>query len=105
MIKYLIIFFYSIISAYGLYRIKLSSLQLNTDLFVGSLCYGSGFIIWLVILKLLPLSVAFPAASSGLLIFTMLFGLFFLKESITLIQSAGILLIIVGIIFVFYNNG
>jgi multidrug transporter EmrE-like cation transporter len=64
---------------------------------IGFIAYGFGFIIWLVILKMNPLSIAFPIASGALIIATQIVGIFFLNEKANWVQIIGILVIIGGI--------
>lgn len=92
---------YAFISSLGLYKIKLSNMTLNVDLVLGGFCYIIGFLIWLVILKLNPLSTAFPLAASSLIIATQIFGYFLLGENISLSKIIGTTFIIIGIVVIF----
>ena len=64
---------------------------------VGLLLYGLGAALWLIILRLYPLSVAFPVASGALMIGTTLVAFFLLKESVSVTHMLGIILIGIGI--------
>ena len=96
-------FGYALISSFGLYKIKLSNLAMNTDLFLGGFCYALGFLLWLWILKTNPLSIAFPLAASSLIIATQIFGYFLLGESFNSGKIIGIAIVIVGIVLIFKN--
>ncbi len=65
---------------------------------VGLLLYGLGAIAWLIILRLYPLSVAFPVASGALMIGTTLAAVTFLKEPVSMVHILGIILIGIGIV-------
>jgi len=98
--KYLFIFsIYIILSAYGLYKIKLANEYMSMGFVVGMACYFIGFIIWFYILKITPLSVAFPVAAGGLIIATTIFGVLLLNEAVDTYKIVGASLIIVGITF------
>lgn len=68
--------------------------------FIGFVTYGISSIIWLFVLQKFPLSVAYPALSLTYLVIVIL-SFLFLKEPITSIKIAGILLIILGVYFLF----
>ena len=96
--KHILIFiFYIFTSAYGLYKIKLSTNYTDLHFLVGFGCYLTGFLIWLYILKITPLSVAFPIAAGGLILATTLIGVLWLNETIEVYKLAGAVLIIAGI--------
>jgi multidrug transporter EmrE-like cation transporter len=63
----------------------------------GLLLYVSGALIWMVILRLMPLSLAFPIAAGVLVIGTMLTGVLLLGEIVTTWQLAGSVMIMIGI--------
>lgn len=91
--------FYLLCSCLGLYLIK-SAPEWRSSVFLGGFClYSAGAVLWLVILRLLPLSFAFPVASGALIICTMITGKMFLGEHISASQLIGAGLIISGIIF------
>ena len=95
---------YVLISAYGLYYIKISSNWNSVNFIWGMILYGTGFLIWLYILKRYPLSIAFPIAASSLIIATQFFGIILLKESIYLNKIIGITFIIMGILLLNLNR-
>lgn len=91
---------YAAISSFGLYEIKISNLTLNYNLILGGIFYVVGFLIWLVILKMNPLSTAFPIAAGSLIIATQIIGFFFLSEGMDVRKLIGIILIILGFVFI-----
>ncbi len=66
--------------------------------------YAAGAIMWMVILRLMPLSFAFPIAAGSLVIGTLLTGFFFLGESVTFGHVAGSIFIVIGIILIAVNR-
>lgn len=63
----------------------------------GLACYGFGAILWLFVLSKVPVSLAYPFVSLGIVI-TALAGVIILRETISYTASTGILLIIIGIL-------
>ena len=74
---------YTCLSVLGLYKIKEASLLFSWSFVLGFAMYGTGFLIWLHMLKKFPLSLIFPLCASCLLIGTQFVGWFFLHEPIT----------------------
>jgi multidrug transporter EmrE-like cation transporter len=66
--------------------------------------YGAGFALWLVILKLYPLSLAFPIAAGSLIVASQFIGIYLLNESLRLTNILGIFLIIAGMFLVYYGR-
>lgn len=91
---------YAAVSAYGLYLLKDAAALLSTRALVGALFYGAGFCIWIAMLRMFPLSVAFPIAAGSLIVATGLIGRFLLAETFTSTQLLGTVLIVAGIFFV-----
>jgi multidrug transporter EmrE-like cation transporter len=96
----LITVLYAAISAYGLYLIKDAPTLLSLRALVGGIFYGGGFLIWIVILRVFPLTMAFPIAAGSLIVATQLIARFYLAETIVTSQTIGIGLIVVGIFLV-----
>lgn len=109
----LILIVYAISSSLGLALIKMSMnksemvsmyylyfLITEWRFWVGALLYGSGFVVWLILLKLNDLSTIFPSAAGSIVISTALLGHFYLGESVTIKLLLGISLIIFGIYLV-----
>lgn len=84
-------------SCLGLYMMKSADDWRSWAFVAGVGLYGFGAALWLVILRLFPLSFAFPIAAGGLIVCTMITGRAFLRESLTVSQLAGAALIISGI--------
>jgi len=68
--------------------------------FFGFIAYGVSAIIWLFVLQKFPLSTAYPALSLTYLVIVAL-SVIFLKEPVTPFKLVGILLIILGVYFLF----
>jgi multidrug transporter EmrE-like cation transporter len=91
---------YAAVSAYGLYLIKDASTLLSLRAGIGAVLYGGGFCIWIAMLRLFPLSIAFPVAAGSLIIATNLIARFLLGEAVLTSQTIGIALILGGIVLV-----
>jgi|SRR3990167_10234573 len=68
--------------------------------FLGFVVYGISAILWLFVLQKFPLSVAYPALSLTYVVVVIL-SVFLLKEPINSFKIAGMLLIILGVYFLF----
>ena len=95
---------YIITSCFGLYLIKASESWRSSSFVFGFGFYAAGALLWMAILRLMPLSFAFPIASGALVVGTMLTGAFFLNETVTTWQTAGALMIITGIAIIAVNR-
>ena len=71
----------------------------NLYLIIGGFCYIGSFLVWLNVLKIMPLSIAYPASSIAY-VFVIIASALFLKESITLYKIIGMCCIISGVIFI-----
>jgi len=65
----------------------------------GGLCYIGSFVVWLHVLKVLPLSIAYPAASISY-IGVIIASSVFLNEPVNLFKVIGAALIIAGVFFI-----
>ncbi len=100
--KVLIFLFYIASSSFGLVFIKKSTGVLSLLFIAGNFLYIVGYVIWVsVILKMLPLSTAFPLASAGLLIASQIAGKVVLDEKVDIYNLIGCSLIILGFIVIF----
>ena len=88
-------------SAFGLYRMKQAAEVVSPAFALGFVFYGAGFLWWIVILRRLDLSLAFPIAAGGLIVATQVVGYFLLDESMTRLQLAGVGAILLGITVLF----
>lgn len=84
-------------SCSGLYLMKAAESWKIPSFFVGFTLYGLGALMWMGILRLFPLSFAFPIAAGSLVIGTTLTGFFLLHETVSVWHLSGSLLIISGI--------
>ncbi|TNC79611.1 MAG: hypothetical protein C9356_18360 [Oleiphilus sp.] len=96
-----LILFYAAVSAYGLYLLKASEHWKSMTFVLGFGLYGAGFLIWIFILRMFPLSIAFPAAAGALILATQIAGIIYLKEPVHASAMAGIGFIAIGIILIY----
>lgn len=93
--------FYTIISVAGMTMIKDAQPLFSLKGLLGLGLYVGGFLIWIgVILRIMPMSQAFPLAAGCLMLGTQFAGWFILRERITLLHIAGMILILAGVIVV-----
>lgn len=95
---------YVVTSCLGLYLVKAAEYWKTPVFAVGFVLYGAGALMWMVILRLMPLSVAFPIAAGSLIIGTLLTGVLFLNEKVSIVHIAGSLLILTGIVLIAINR-
>ncbi len=91
-------------SCFGLYFLKAAEGWKTPIFAVGLVLYGAGAVMWMAILRLLPLSFAFPIAAGSLVIGTMLTGAIFLGENMTVWNIIGALMITIGIVLIAANR-
>lgn len=72
---------------------------LNPFVLLGLLCYGLGFMVWLVVLAKAEVSYAYPLISLGY-VFTAILARYLIGESVTFTRMTGILVICVGVFLV-----
>ncbi len=65
-------------------------------LLLGLTCFGSSFLLWLVVLSREELSYAYPMVSIGYLV-VVTASLLLFKENVTLLRFAGLLMICLGV--------
>lgn len=92
-------FIYSLESVFSKMASGYDTLSLKYCLFFGCVIIVLGIyaILWQIILKLMPLSKAFPYKSLSI-IYILLFSVFLFGETITVNNIIGAMLIIVGLI-------
>ena len=88
---------YVVTSCSGLYGMKAAEGWKTLPFFIGFALYGAGAVMWLGILRLFPLSFAFPIAAGSLVVGTTCIGVLFLHETVSVWHLAGSLCIITGI--------
>lgn len=92
---------YTLLSVAGMAMIKAAPVLLSPKWLTGFALYLAGFALWMgVILRLMPLSQAFPIAAGALMLGTQVAGWLVLKERITLPHLAGTALILAGVAIV-----
>jgi drug/metabolite transporter (DMT)-like permease len=69
------------------------------SLWAGVLLYIANFFLWIIVLSKIDLSVAFPVGSTTYIIVPLL-SIIFLHEKVALMRWIGIVLIIIGVLFV-----
>ncbi|HYF83338.1 MAG TPA: EamA family transporter [Clostridia bacterium] len=75
------------------------SFILNLNIVISLFCFFSSMIIWVLVLKRLELSIAYPMVSLGYII-TMTLAFLFLNEPLRLTKLLGTALIIFGVIVI-----
>ncbi len=98
MIKAAILVAYVAVSLAGLYHMKRAEALLGWQFAAGFALYVAGFGMWLAILRLYPLSYAFPLASGALVVGTQLVGWLLLGETLALHRMIGVGFILLGLI-------
>lgn len=97
MLKLLLLIVYVATSLFGLYKLKSAPIGPNFDFLMGFCAYGLGVVLWLSVLKLYPLSIAFPLAAGALIVGTQLVGVFFLQEAYGTVKLVGVALLLTGL--------
>lgn len=75
------------------------SMCINKWFILGILLYIGSLVLWLIVLKKIEVSQAYPLSAMGF-IFTSTFAFFFLHETISTAKIIGLMFIVVGIIFI-----
>jgi len=97
----LLLALYVSVSVAGLTLMKLRSELTDITSWIGFALYGAGFGLWLLFLKRVPLSKAFPVAAGSLIIGTQVCGWYFLNEEISRTQVLGIGLMLAAVVLIF----
>lgn len=105
LIQMIALLVYAIISSSGLYLLKTADGWVSARFVCGGVLYGVGAGMWIYLLRMMPLSVAFPVASGMLMLGTTLIGYLLLGERLSPMQGLGIVLILSGMAFVGANIG
>ena len=72
---------------------------LNPFILLGVLCYGTGFMVWLVVLAKADVSYAYPMISLGY-VFTALLAWMLLGEQVTVTRIVGICITCLGVFII-----
>ena len=86
------------LSLFGLYKLKVAELGLNLHFMLGAFSYASSFLLWIVVLRWFPLSVAFPLAAGSIIVGTQLVGIYILNEPVDHFSMLAIGLILAGLL-------
>lgn len=78
---------------------RLLALAFSPPLLLGLVLFGLSVLSWLVVLSRLPVGIAYPMASLGYIVATLL-GMVILKEPVHILQIVGIVLICSGVAFI-----
>ncbi len=96
-----LILFYTVISVAGMAMIKGADTPISLKFGAGFVLYGLGFLIWIgIILRMMPLSQAFPLAAGSLILGTQIAGWMVLGEKLSPMHLAGVAMIVVGVVVV-----
>lgn len=92
---------YTLVSVTGMALIKAAPAVLSLRWLLGMALYVAGFLVWIgVILRVMPLSQAFPLAAGALMLGTQVVGWLVLRERLTPAHLAGTALIMAGVALV-----
>jgi multidrug transporter EmrE-like cation transporter len=93
-------------SRFGNFNLSLSTLPpiflraaTNVYVLLGLLCYGLGFMVWLIVLSKAEVSWAYPMISLGY-VFTAILARMLLGESVSATRMAGILVTCLGVLLI-----
>jgi small multidrug resistance pump len=75
----------------------------NPALIIGILCMIGSFPFYTMAIQKLPLSVAVPLLSGATFVVVAIISAIFLKESLTIVNVIGIVIIIIGIVLAAYK--
>ena len=104
MLKQILLFFvYAIVGTFGLYKIKVFGSWFDADFFLGCVAYAASSLIYLLIIRITPLSTSVPVLTSMLIVSTCLIGVWYFDEPLNFNKLIGIMFIIAGIIFISKN--
>lgn len=103
--RILLILGYTVISVAGMAMIKDAESPISVKFGIGFGLYVLGFFIWIgIILRMMPLSQAFPLAAGSLILGTQIAGWMFLGDRLSAAHMGGIALILAGVVLVGIPN-
>jgi len=85
-------------------QLDMLSLFQNPMIWIGGLCYSAAFLGYIYVLRLVPLSLAQPVITAGVSLVTALIATSLLREQMLALNWAGLLLICLGIFFLFFGR-
>jgi len=71
----------------------------NPNVLLGLVCYGLGFLVWLIVLAKAEVSYAYPLISLGY-VFTAILARFMFGEAVSFTRMAGILVTCLGVFLI-----
>lgn len=93
-------------SQFGNFSLSLSTLPpiflraaINPNILLGLVCYGLGFMVWLIVLAKAEVSYAYPLISLGY-VFTAILARVLFGEAVSFTRMAGILVTCLGVFLV-----
>lgn len=93
-------------SQFGNYSLSLSTLPpiflkaaTNLNVLLGLVCYGLGFLVWLIVLSKAEVSYAYPLISLGY-VFTAILARAMFGEAVSFTRMAGILVTCLGVFLI-----
>ena len=66
--------------------------------------YSIAFLGYIYVLKIVPLSLVQPVITAGVSVFTTVVAVIFFKEQLMLLNWFGLLIVCIGIFFIFYGR-
>lgn len=106
MVIYLLFIAYVLLSSTGLVIFKLGTngigftilgVNITIKMLIGMFCYGMSFLLWLYIVSKVNLTIAMPFSVAIVNTLVVVESCIVLKEKITMPQTIGIFLIIIGV--------
>jgi len=76
-----------------------SRVVVNPYIILGVFCYGTGFLVWLIVLSKAEVSYAYPMISLGY-VFTALLAWQLLGEHVTAVRMVGIFITVLGVVII-----
>jgi multidrug transporter EmrE-like cation transporter len=83
---------------------SVSALVSSYNIWLGALFYSAAFLVYIYVLKGIPLSLAQPVITAGASVVTALVAIILFRESMALVNWTGLILICVGIFFLFFGR-
>lgn len=88
---------YVLAATFGLYRMKAAAEVASFTFLIGALSYALSFLLWILILRRMPLSIAFPLVTALVIVATQICATLWLSEPLSWWKAAGVVLIVSGI--------
>jgi len=84
--------------------VSLLDLLGNQMIWAGAVFYATAFVVYIYVLRIVPLSLAQPVVTTGVSVVTVLSAMVIFRESMAFINWIGLVLICVGIFFLFLGR-